>query len=65
MKALKIIYEDKNIVAVDKPAGLMTHADGRSKEITLADLLVKKYPEMKDVGEPDRTLDDVRLRSLA
>ena len=51
MQDLKIIYEDENILAVDKPAGLMTHGDGRSKEKTLADLMLEKYPELKNVGE--------------
>jgi 23S rRNA pseudouridine1911/1915/1917 synthase len=48
---LKILYEDKDILAVDKPAGLMTHGDGRTKEKTLADLVLEKYPEIKNVGE--------------
>lgn len=48
----EIIYEDKNILVIDKPAGLVVHADGRTKEITLADWLVKKYPKIKKVGEP-------------
>src|SRR3972149_5430720 len=48
---LKILYEDKDILAINKPAGLMTHSDGKTKEKTLADLVLEKYPEIKDVGE--------------
>jgi 23S rRNA pseudouridine1911/1915/1917 synthase len=48
---LKILYEDKDILAVNKPAGLMTHSDGKTKEATLADLMLAKYPELKTVGE--------------
>ena len=51
MDSIKIIYEDKDILAVNKPTGLMTHSDGRSKEKTLADLVLEKYPEIKNVGE--------------
>jgi 23S rRNA pseudouridine1911/1915/1917 synthase len=51
MADLKIIYEDKDIIAVDKPAGLMTHGDGRSKDKNLADLILEKYPEIKGIGE--------------
>lgn len=49
---IKIIYEDKNILALNKPAGLIVHSDGRTEEKTLADWLIEKYPEIKNVGEP-------------
>src|SRR3989338_9542620 len=49
---IKIIYEDKNILAVNKPAGLVVHSDGKTKEKTLADWILKNYPEIEDVGEP-------------
>ena len=43
---LPILYEDADIVAVDKPAGLMTHPDGRSEEATATDWFKAKYPEV-------------------
>lgn len=46
-----IIYEDEFILAVDKPSGLMIHADGRSDELTLVDWIRAKYPELENVGE--------------
>ncbi len=46
------IFEDKNLLVINKPAGLVVHADGRTKEETLSDLILRKYPKMKDVGEP-------------
>lgn len=49
---LKILYEDKDILAIDKPAGISVHGDGRNDVETLADLILKEYPEMKNVGEP-------------
>ena len=52
MKKLKVIYEDKNILAIDKPSGLMVHGDGKTKERTLTDEILKKYPKIKNVGEP-------------
>ncbi|NOY35484.1 MAG: RluA family pseudouridine synthase [bacterium] len=48
---MEIIYEDNDILAVNKPAGLLVHGDGRSKEKTLVDWLAKKYPEIKNVGD--------------
>lgn len=49
---MKILYEDKDILAIDKPAGISVHGDGRNDVETLADLILKEYPEMKNVGEP-------------
>ncbi len=51
---LEILYEDENIVAINKPAGLVVHSDGKTKEESVADFVAEKYPEAKDVGEPAR-----------
>ena len=48
---LEKIFEDENIVAVNKPAGLMVHSDGKTGEKTLTDFLLEEYPEIKGVGE--------------
>ncbi|MBM3257132.1 MAG: RluA family pseudouridine synthase [Candidatus Liptonbacteria bacterium] len=51
----EIIYEDENLVAVNKPAGLLVHKIKNSKfdnkELTLADWLTQKYPSVKTVGD--------------
>ncbi len=47
----RIIFEDADILAINKPAGLVVHADGRTKEDSVSAWLVKKYPEAKNVGE--------------
>lgn len=49
---IKIIYEDENIIAVDKPAGISVHGDGKTNEETIASFLLAHYPEISDVGEP-------------
>ncbi|MBU0723082.1 RluA family pseudouridine synthase [Patescibacteria group bacterium] len=49
---LDILHENDCFFVINKPAGLMVHSDGRTKETTLADILVDKYPETKEVGEP-------------
>jgi len=51
-KEIKIIYEDDNLVAVNKPAGLVVHPDGKTEEYTLTDWVMENYPEIKNVGEP-------------
>jgi len=50
MENIKIIYEDENVLAINKPAGLLVHGQN-----SLVDWLVKNYPEVKGVGEdPER-----------
>lgn len=51
---LKILYEDKNILAIDKPAGIAVHADAhtKSKEKTIADLVLEYDKSLEKVGEP-------------
>lgn len=42
---LPILYENADLVAVAKPAGLITHSDGRTKEETAEEWFKMKYPE--------------------
>lgn len=49
---IKVLYEDHDIVAIDKPAGIAVHPDGKTKEKTISDWMLKNYPESKDVGDP-------------
>ncbi len=47
----KKIFEDKNFLVINKPAGLLVHGADHIKEPTLADQLLKKYPELIKIGE--------------
>lgn len=49
---IKILYEDKDFLGIEKPVGLAVHADGKKTEKTLVDWILKNYPKMKRVGEP-------------
>src|SRR5258708_29249932 len=51
-KNITIIYEDSDIRAIDKPAGIMAHPDGRTAEPTVSDWVAEKYPSALDVGQP-------------
>lgn len=48
---ITILYEDADILAIDKPAGLMVHADGRNTDKTLVDWIRQNRPLIEDVGE--------------
>ncbi len=54
---IPILYEDKDVVVINKPAGLVVHPDGKTKAKTLVDWILKEYPKTKNVGEPT-VLDD-------
>ena len=51
---IKIIYEDDDILVLDKPAGLEIYREKQKKdsEATLVDWLILNYPEIAKVG-PD------------
>ena len=51
---IKIIYEDKDILVVDKPEGIVVFPEGQTVENTLIDALVEKYPDLKITGEAPR-----------
>lgn len=46
-----VIYEDKDTLVIDKPAGLIVHFDGRNEESSVVDWVMENYPDIKDVGE--------------
>ncbi len=50
-KDITILYEDEDIIAVNKPSGLVVHPDGRTEEPSLVDWLKEKYPKIEEVGE--------------
>jgi len=48
---LKIIYEDENIMVVDKPKGLLVHSDEKENKVTLANMFVS-YMIQKNEYDP-------------
>ncbi len=49
---LPILYEDAEVLVVNKPAGLIVHSDGRTDEPSVAEWVLAHYPELAGVGEP-------------
>jgi 23S rRNA pseudouridine1911/1915/1917 synthase len=47
-----VLYEDNDVLAITKPAGLIVHSDGRTEEPSVATWVLEKYPALKEVGEP-------------
>ena len=58
---IKILYEDLNILAIDKPSGILVHPDQRSKEKTVLDLFLKKYTKVEIIHRLDKETSGVML----
>lgn len=48
-----VIYEDKDILVLNKPAGMLVHATLRGEHGTLVDWVLERYPELRGVGEKE------------
>jgi len=48
---LDILFENDDMLAVNKPAGLIVHVAANPHEITLVDLLLLERPEIAGIGE--------------
>lgn len=49
----QIVYEDGDLVVLNKPAGLITHPKNLSDtQDSVTGWLIEKYPKLKNVGEP-------------
>lgn len=51
---IKIIYEDNDLLVIDKPAGIIVFPEKPPKEKTLIDYLLEVKPELKNAGKPPR-----------
>jgi len=54
-----IIYEDEHLLVLNKPAGISVHGNGKTKEYTIADWILKTYPEIAAVGEEKKRESDI------
>lgn len=51
---LDILYEDTNVIVVNKPAGIVVHPGAGNASGTLVNALLAHYPPIRFVGEADR-----------
>ena len=49
---VEILYQDENVLVMNKPAGLIVHSDGRTEEPSVADWVIKNFLALRNVGEP-------------
>ncbi len=48
---INILFENKNVLVIYKPSGIVVHSDGKTDEPNVVDWVLEKYPEIKGVGE--------------
>ena len=48
---IKILFENKNLLVLDKPAGFAVHEDGKTEQKTIAEYILKNFKNLKNVGE--------------
>jgi 23S rRNA pseudouridine1911/1915/1917 synthase len=51
---IEIIYEDDDVIVIDKPAGVLSQKAKSSEAPAVSDFLVKHYPKIKEVGEDEQ-----------
>jgi len=48
---IKVLFENKNLLVLDKPAGIVVHGDGKTKQPSISDYILKNFKKLKGVGE--------------
>lgn len=48
---IPILFENDDLLIINKPAGLVVHFDGKTEEPSVVDWLLEHYPEINGVGE--------------
>lgn len=48
---IDILFENKNLLVINKPSGLVVHSDGKTEEPNIVDWVLENYPEINGVGE--------------
>ena len=48
---IEVIYFDKDLIVINKPAGVSVHAGPTVRGQTLVDFLLEKFPEISGVGD--------------
>ncbi|MBZ9569899.1 RluA family pseudouridine synthase [Patescibacteria group bacterium] len=51
---LKILYENDDLLVIDKPPGIIVFPEGETRKKALIDFLLRKFPNLKSVGSPSR-----------
>lgn len=48
---IKKLFENENVLVLDKPAGFVVHGDGKTKLPSISEYILKNFKKIKGVGE--------------
>jgi len=51
---LDVIYVDENSIVINKPAGMVVHPGAGNESGTVVNALLAQWPEVSEVGDPER-----------
>ena len=51
---MPVVHEDPDLLVVDKPSGLVVHPGAGNATGTMVQGLLSRYPELAEVGDPER-----------
>lgn len=54
MASITVLFENDDLVVIDKPAGLLVHEDGIATGPTVVDWLIERVPSAQGIGEPGK-----------
>ena len=61
--SILILYEDADVLVVNKPAGLVVHSDRRTEEPTVVDWILAHRPKIRGVGDVVKS-EKLKVKSL-
>lgn len=57
LSGITVLYEDADMLVINKPVGYLVHADGRTDAPTVVEWFLTRTPSVVGVGEPGRAQD--------
>src|SRR5205085_3171693 len=51
---LEVLYEDEDLIVINKPAGLVVHPGAGHREHTLVNALLHHFPKLSGIGGKER-----------
>jgi 23S rRNA pseudouridine1911/1915/1917 synthase len=58
---ISILFENEDLMVINKPTGVLVHTDGRGDEPTIVDWFLSRVPHAREVGEPGFSPDGTPL----
>lgn len=58
----KILFENDNVVVINKPAGMLVHTNGKDTAPTVVDWVRENYPNAENVGETQVLSDGTEIK---